>query len=49
MKELIDMYHEMQEKEILMDQVFFNTIVAGLTFNKSISEAIKIANDAFRS
>ena len=48
-KEIIDMYYEMGKNGILMDKVFYNTIVSGLIFHNSIPEAIAISNDAFMS
>jgi len=39
----------MRENDILMDKVFYNTIVSGLIYNNAIPEAIAISNDAFTS
>ena len=37
----------MKEKKISMDQVFFNTVISGLMFNKKLKQSIDILFDSF--
>ena len=48
-KEIINMYYEIGKNSILMDKMFYNTIVSGMICNNSIPETIATSNDAFMS